>query len=319
LSGRLIDEAVVKEFFRVIQPAEIDALERVSTRQAEHQREAVRHLEQEVTRLDYAAQRAERQYNHVDPENRLIAATLEQKWEQALRDLHQARTRLEEARAAIPKEIVIPDDLRAAFADVGQKLPIVWPRLSIDARRQLLRTLITAVNLRRDDEGMVQVRIVWKGGFVSEHMVRVPISSFRFSARERQIVDRIRELVEEGKSDAAIAHQLAEENYSPCRGGVFTPMMVFKLRYRHKVPSPLARVRQGNLPEGYTIRELASLIGVDSSWFYHQIGKGTIQVEKMPCYGHYVFPRTKRTIQQLKQLKNGKLRQVSFLAEHHDG
>ena len=83
LSGRPIDEAVVQAFFQVLQPAEIDALEQVSTRQAEHQQELVRHLEQEVTRLAYAAHRAERQYNCVDPENRLIAATLEKKWESA--------------------------------------------------------------------------------------------------------------------------------------------------------------------------------------------------------------------------------------------
>jgi hypothetical protein len=63
LSGARIDEAVVAEFFRVLQPAQIDALEQVNTRQAEHQQELIHQLEQEVTRLDYAARRAERQYN----------------------------------------------------------------------------------------------------------------------------------------------------------------------------------------------------------------------------------------------------------------
>src|SRR6202008_2095246 len=83
LSGRPIDDAVVQEFFGVLQSAEIDALERVTVQQAEHERELVRHLEQEVKRLEYAAKRAERQYNCVDPENRLIASTLERKWESA--------------------------------------------------------------------------------------------------------------------------------------------------------------------------------------------------------------------------------------------
>jgi DNA invertase Pin-like site-specific DNA recombinase len=63
LSGQPIDEAVVHAFFRVLQPAEIDALEQVSVRQAEHQQELIHHLEQEVTRLAYVAHRAERQYN----------------------------------------------------------------------------------------------------------------------------------------------------------------------------------------------------------------------------------------------------------------
>jgi len=61
LTGRPIDEAVVEEFFGVLEPAQIDALESVNAKQAEHQRELERHLEQEVQRLEYAAKRAQRQ------------------------------------------------------------------------------------------------------------------------------------------------------------------------------------------------------------------------------------------------------------------
>ncbi|MBV8076600.1 MAG: recombinase family protein, partial [Planctomycetaceae bacterium] len=79
LTGRPIDEAVVQEFFSVLQPAEIDALECVNAKQAERRRELEHHLEQEVRRPDHAANRAARQYDSVDPENRLIAATPEKR------------------------------------------------------------------------------------------------------------------------------------------------------------------------------------------------------------------------------------------------
>lgn len=312
LSGRVIDEAVVQEFFRVLQPAEIDALEGVRSRQAEHQREALRHLEQEVARLEYAARRAERQYNCVDPENRLIAATLETRWEAALADWEQARSRLNEARSQAPAAANIPPELRAAFADVGKRLPEVWEQLSIEARRKLVRTLIKGVNLRRDANGMVQVRIVWQGDLVSEKAVRVPMNSFRFSQREQEIVARIRTLIERCGSDAAIAEQLNREGYWPCRGGAFTWRIVLRLRCRYRLPLHLAQVRQGDLPEGYTLREMAEQLGVDTSWFYHRIGKGHIQIEKDPHYGCYLFPRSRATVQKLKNLKSGKIRQVSF-------
>ena len=94
IGGRPIDEAVVREFFQVLRPAEIDALEAVNAKQAEHRRELERHLEQDVRRLEYAARRAERQYDSVDPENRLIASTLESRWEAALVELEQAKARL---------------------------------------------------------------------------------------------------------------------------------------------------------------------------------------------------------------------------------
>src|SRR5512135_978113 len=102
ITGRPIDEAVVQEFFRVLQPAEIDALERVNSKQAEHRHELEHHLEQEVRRLEFAASRAERQYDSVDPENRLIAATLEKRWEEALVELEQAKARLAELKARGP-------------------------------------------------------------------------------------------------------------------------------------------------------------------------------------------------------------------------
>ena len=174
----------MQEFFRVLQPAEIDALERVIGQQAEHHRELVHHLGQEVRALEYAAKPAERQYNSVDPDNRLIAATLEKKWEHALGELEQIRTRLTEAQARCPQEVPIPAELRAAFADVGRRLPQVWPGLSAEAKKQLLRTLVMGVNLRRDENGWLQIRIVWTGGLVSEISVRVPVSSRRHSAVE---------------------------------------------------------------------------------------------------------------------------------------
>lgn len=319
VSGVRIDNAVVQEFFHALQPAEIDALEHVNQLQAEHQRELLQHLEQEVKRLDYVAQRAERQYNCVDPENRLIASTLEKKWENALADLEQARARLRESQEKAFDTIAIPTKLREELADVGRRLPEAWDGLSIEARRKLLRALIRGVNVRRDENGIAHLRIVWQGGMVTEKQVRVPMSSFRFTAREQQIVARIRELLTEGHGNQAIAEQLNAEDYAPCRGGRFTAIIVLKLRFRHRLLSRIGRVREGDLAEGYTIRELCIIMGVDPSWFYKRIGHGIIRVEKHPAYGCYVFPRNNRTIQQLERLKGHKLQHVSFPTEHSNG
>ena len=150
IGGRPIDEAVVREFFQVLRPAEIDALESVNAKQAEHQRELERHLEQDVRRLEYAAKRAERQYDSVDPENRLIASTLESRWEAALVELEQSKARLAELKGRGTPPVAIPEALRAAFADVGRRLPEIWERLPVEARKTMLRALVTGVNLDRD-------------------------------------------------------------------------------------------------------------------------------------------------------------------------
>jgi DNA invertase Pin-like site-specific DNA recombinase len=319
LAGAPIDEAVVREFFKVLQPAEIDALERVSSRQVEHQQDLVRHLEQEVTRLAYAAKRAERQYNCVDPENRLIAATLEKKWENALAEWEQAKGRLAETQAKAPQPVAIPAELRKSFAEIGRGLPDVWPHLSLEAKKQLLRTLVTGVNLRRDDEGIVQVRIVWRGGLVGETSVRLSVSTRRHLEVERRIAARIGQLADEGHRDEAIADRLNGEGYFPCRGARFTATIVLKFRIRHRIRLGLGKLRRGEHPAGYTIREMSRLIGIDPSWIYREIGRGRIDISKDERFGCYLFPRNRESIQRMKQLKCGKVCQVSFPTEHHDG
>jgi DNA invertase Pin-like site-specific DNA recombinase len=313
LSGRPIDEVVVQEFFRVLQPAEIDVLERVSAQQAEHQQELIRHLEQEATRLHYAAQRAERQYNCVDPENRLIAATLEKKWESALAEWEQVKARLAEAQSKAPQPAVLAAELREAFADVGRRLPEVWPGLSAEARKQLLRTLVTGVNLRRQENGQVQVRIVWRGGLVSEQSVRLPVSTRRRSEIERQIVMRLVQLASEGLRDEALAERLNEEGYYPCRGATFTPGIVLKLRCRHGIRVGLGRLRRGDKPKGYTITAMARLLKVDPAWIYRGLRRGRIQMERDVQFGCYLFPRSREALKRMKQLRKGQISHVSFL------
>jgi DNA invertase Pin-like site-specific DNA recombinase len=303
LGGQRIDEAVVQEFFRVLQPAQIDALEQLSTQQAEQQQELLHHLQQEVDRLDYAAKRAERQYNQVEPENRLIAATLEKKWENALVELEQARARLEEMRQKRPQPVKIPRELKAAFADVGQRLPEIWSSLAVQARKELLRTLVNGVNLKRESNGMVKIRIVWRGGLVSETSVRLPVSTRRKSEIEEKIVARIRELADQGMRDDGMAEQLNREGYYPCRGDSFTAGIVLKLRCRHGVRLGLGRLRRGELPRGYTIRAMARLISVDPSWIYRGIRNGSIEVARDEQFGCYLFPYTQAAINEMKRMK----------------
>jgi DNA invertase Pin-like site-specific DNA recombinase len=319
LSGQPIDEAVLEEFFRVLRPAEIDALERVSARRVEHHQELLRHLGQEVTRLEYAARRAERQYNAVDPENRLIAATLEKRWEVALEEFEQAKARLSEARAQATQPAPIPAELREAFADVGRRLPDVWPRLSAEGKKSLLRTLVEGVNLARESNGMVQVRIVWRGGLVSARRVRLAVSTRRRSEIEARIVARIEQLATEGQRDNAIAESLNKEGYFPCRGATFTPGIVLKLRCRYGIHLGLGRLRRGELPRGYTIAAMARLLGVDPCWIYRGIRQGRIGVPRDTQFGCYLFPHTREAVRRMKQLKSGKVAQVSFLEEHCDG
>ncbi|CAN5361963.1 hypothetical protein BH11PLA2_BH11PLA2_44610 [soil metagenome] len=319
LAGLRIDAAVVAEFFAVLESAQIDALERVTVQHAQHHREMLKHLGQEVTRLEYAATRAERQYDRVDPDNRLIAATLEAKWERALAECEQAKSRLAECQAQIPQAVPIPTELRSVFANVGQRLPDLWPNLSEEARKKLLRTLVTGVNLRREPDGFVQVRIVWQGGQVCERRVRLPVSTRRRSEHEAKIVARIRELVAAGHRDDAIAQPLNREGAVPCRGDQFTPQIVLKLRGRFFILLGLERIRRGEQHGAYTIAALARRLKVDAAWIYRAIAAGRIRIKRNPLYGCFLFPRTRKTVQDLQRLRRGELPHIAFPEVHCNG
>ena len=316
LAGERIDAAVVEAFFEVLRPAEIDVLERVSATRVEHQRELAQHLEKEVRRLEYQAQRAERQYNCVDPENRLIAATLEKKWEHALGELEQARTHWTQAQEMAAPPITIPDELRRAFADMGQRLPDVWQALSLEAKKRLLRTLVTGVNLRRQDDGTLRLRIVWPGHQVTEKVIRMRSLSLRGSQADQELADRVRTLADEGLSDAQIAARLNAEGFLPCRADGFTVAVVIKVRRRHQIVANFQKAREGAVPNGYKIPDMARRLAVDPAWIYRGIRRGTIVIAKDRRFGCYLFPRGKQIIRQLRQLKRKEIDHVSIPAVH---
>ena len=213
-----------------------------------------------------------------------------------------------EIEASSPQPVAIPAELRDAFAGVGRRLPELWERLPFEARKTMLRALVAGVNLSRDGSGVLRIRVVWRGGLVSERSIKVPVGTIRGTERERCLVERIRTLAGAGQTDTAIAEQLEREGFTPCRGGRFAAEIVSKHRSQHQIRSGLGRLRRGERPPGYTIVEMAQQIGIDPSWIYRGITKGRIEISKDSRYGCYLFPRTKAAVARMRHLKCGKVR-----------
>lgn len=319
IQGNDIDRVVVEEFWKALTPAEIDALQAVSARQAARHTELIAHLEQERVRLHYEAQRAERQYQCVDPENRLIAATLERRWEEALESLGRAESRLAETQAAGPTETLIRPELRRAFTDLGKQLPNAWTGLTVETRKALLRTLVAGVNLLRRADATLQVRIVWRGGLVTERVMRVRAFTLRDTDVERATIERIQELTAEGLNSDHVAERLNGEGHTPCRGQQFTGCIVTKLRRRFCIVSNLEKLRRGDGPKAYTVDDVARMLDVHSSWIYRRIKDERIRAPRDERYQCYLFPQESTTIDRMKQLKAGRIRQAVFPGVHHDG
>jgi DNA invertase Pin-like site-specific DNA recombinase len=315
ITGRTVDDVVVREFLAVLSESEIDGLVRVEEKRGVEERRLIAHLEREVARCEYQARLAEKQYNAVDADNRLVAASLEKKWEQKLVELQAAREQLEDAHrtAGDRRGRSLPTGLRQAFLSVGKGLPALWPKLSHARRKELLRTLIRQVHLaKRDGEGEAELRIVWIGDHVTELVVGVPTLTRKESAVEAHILDRVRQLIGEGLNDRQIADVLNQDGVRTCRQMSYSVQTVRNLRLRHGILSRLEEVRRGGIPGYYTLPEIAPKIRVHPTWIYRLIARGAIRIEKHPTYGCYLFEKASRPVEKLRALVRGEIKQVSF-------
>jgi hypothetical protein len=304
LHGEPIERAVVEAFFAAVRPAQLDLLDDLlRTRRAERDR-TLQQLSEQVKRAAYEAQLAERQYQKVDPDHRLVAAELERRWEQALRALAQARDTAERFAQQSPAPEVDPQ-VRAQLADLSTRLPEVWQgdRLTMAHKKELLRSLIERVIAKRLAPDVVEVRIVWVSGAVSEARVRSPIGRVADVSDYERLVERLLALSEEGYPDAAIAQMLTAEGFHAAHRADISAALVVKLRCRHERRSLLRRFTQQEKIDGYwTVYGLAAALGVKRWWIYPRIHNGTIPAT---CYRHsgcYVIEDDPELITRLRTL-----------------
>jgi DNA invertase Pin-like site-specific DNA recombinase len=191
-----VDEKIVEAFFQALSPVELDVYAAaVATQQATAQNVTHAH-HQHLERLRYEATLAGRQFNHVDPDNRLVAASLEKRWEGALTDLKQAEETEATRIISPPSLLALSSELQTAFRAIGQHLPALWQQGLVSQRHKkaLLRALIDKVVVHRFARDQMQARIVWKGGETTTFVIPVPIGTFKDLAgaedMERLILER---------------------------------------------------------------------------------------------------------------------------------
>ena len=165
LGGRQLDEAVLAEVFRVLEPAAIAATAKALADQEASEAARLRAFETAVERSRYEAERARRQFDACEPENRLVARTLEGNWETALREIERAETELaaQRARRTSPLSTEELERLQRAGADLRAIFDA--PTTSQRDRKLLLRTLISEICVTVERETRrIDVQITWEGG-----------------------------------------------------------------------------------------------------------------------------------------------------------
>jgi hypothetical protein len=293
--------------FAAVGPAELEAWTRArdARRQAD---EALGRAEaQQVERLRYQALLAERQYNRVDPDNRLIAAELERRWEMALRDLRQAEEALARRRTGGSEPEVLTAEERNDFLALSPQLPELWQRPDVGwaDKKALLRSLIEKVVLQRVVRDRISIRIVWRGGEVSELAVEPPVHALSALSRGAEMEARLLELVRQGVDDAAIADILTQEGHRSVRRGYVPARTVQLVRQRHGLSQNAMATRTRRISGWLTIDKVAACLHVSTSWIKRRIRNGTITIRRDPRDSRFLFPDTPESIAALHELKSG--------------
>ena len=256
---------------------------------------------------------AERQYRKADPDNRLVAAELERRWEAVLRELTAAEESEERESKHVIATSEITPEVRNAWLRAGATLPELWVtgRLTPQQKKALLRSLIDKVVLQPSSPGTLQVRVVWKGGDFTTLNVPVTVASLSRLPFAKEMENEIVRLAKQGKHDEWIAHHLQRQGYRSPQETYLSISTVAMIRCRHGLLRE-ARTRCC-MPDGtLNVWQLARRLQIPASWIHVQIQRGVITVPMDEQNGRFAFPDTLATMAKIRRLRNGRVHELHF-------
>ena len=278
----LLDAAIAEEVLKALQPAEIElalaALQELESRE----RTISRQWQMRLERAEYETALAERRYQEVDPAQRLVAGTLERRWNDALLQLEDLKKQAaeflrQEARVATPEQ-------KAKVLALAKNLPRVWhaPTTQAKDRKRMLRLLIKDITVEKPlRPKQILAHIRWQGGACTDICVQLPpniADRVRYSVA---VVDRVRHLAQ-SLPDADIADCLNQEGQVSALGKPFTSSMIQWIRYRYQIPR--AKFVQS---DELTVQQVAERFRVSPNVVYYWIDRGVIQARRLNAGSPY--------------------------------
>lgn len=285
--GIPVDGAIAREILRVVQPAAVEAAVLAAREASRQQDEVLEALQRDLEAAQYAAQRAWRQFDATDPENRLVADELERRWNQALQHVREIEERIIQQRGLRdPAPTPTVEEFQALAAD----LESVWHGAHTDVRlkKRIIRTLIEEIVVDVDGTaGEVLLTIHWKGGVHTE--LRVPRRRRGYcTATSKETVEAVR-LLARTCTDDVIAGVLNRNALRTGRGNRWTRERVTSLRSSHEIACHCPERRKA---EGWmNLTEAAKFLGVSSRTLRLAVEQGEISGEHPLEDGPWIFNR----------------------------
>jgi len=276
IGGRRIDQAVSDAFLEAVSPASLN-IHLKAMQQIQHQQDmALEQLQLQLERAQYEAERAFRQFDAVEPENRLVARTLEKQWNESLKRVEEIKARIKERKKTFQDRLskIQEEQVRR----LAHNLPALWnaPTTTDKDRKMLLRAAIQEVQLTKIDRD-VTVKILWAGGAVTEQIVHLPkVRSKRHTSLD--IVELVRQLAKKFTDDQ-IARILIRQGHKTATGLTFNAHKVANLRRNYGIPR--YKKPKGQQPKSYTAQQAARILQVSVPTIHNWLNAGFIKGEQL--------------------------------------
>jgi DNA invertase Pin-like site-specific DNA recombinase len=304
MRGDRIDRAVVQCFLEAIQPAHLEvALSALDSLEA-RAKQVDQQWQRQIERAQYEADLARRRYKTVDPDNRLVARSLEREWNEKLAEVEKLER--EYALGPKPAALLLTATQREQIRSLAHDLPAIWhaPTTTFVQRKQLLRWLMKDVTLSKRGN-VIEVAIRWQ----TEALTKLVIPRYKMSWEERQtspqVVERVQEL-SPTHTNAQIAAILNEEGARAGMGGLFTLSKIEWIRFAYHIPAGcperLKAVPTGQRGDGrYSAKAAAELLNVDVSTIADWCKSGHLESVRSTPLGPRWITLTPETIAALRK------------------
>jgi hypothetical protein len=285
--GLTIDEAVSQLVVEAVTPMALEVTMSVQEELRARFEEADRLRREQVERARYEADAARRRYVRVDPDNRLVADSLEAEWNDKLRALSQAQEEYERQRQA--DEAMLSAEERQRIAALATDFPALWqaPSTCDQDRKRMLRLLIEDVTLLKGDEALA-VHVRFRGGATRSLSLPRPAPSWKTWLTPPQAVDEIDRLLED-HTDAEIVEKLNEAGFRSGKGYPFHPKGVSHIRGQYGLKSRYQRLRERGM---MTADEVLGRTGITRQTLHRWRREGRIQAKAYNDRPEYLYDPT---------------------------
>ncbi len=273
VGSRRIDDAVVSHVLTELAPIRMDAHAEALRRLREERDEVLAQLELDLERARYESERRERQFDQVEPENRLVARTLEAHWNESLSHATEIQERVEARRRARVVRLNGEEerDLKILCSD----LTTLWNGAPPQDQKRILRSVLDEVQIHRKDQE-AEIKIVWKGGIAVTKvasLIKVPKRPPTADA-----ADLVRKLAVQ-HTDAQIARVLSHQGIKMLDGRPFNAVSVANLRGRFDIPC--YRAANDRNRNTCTVEEASRRLEVHSQTIYLWIRQGLLKADQI--------------------------------------